>query len=666
MRFSAFVLILCLFVTNVAAENSRPLLMPGKQSLYQRMLNKPGALIFQSPGADIGEPTKPFTAYYIYQRREQAGQQWLQVGINRHGDLQGWIREHELIPWNQGLTVAFREPLGHDRVLLFRDNNELKQLIEADDPAVYRELYSAAESGQLPADSPVIAIQPSNHVDILQDFYLVPIRSHEDIYLGSEPARLLQVSSVPLESHKQAQPKPQQPATPAAPLRRFRSGVVFVIDSTLSMDPYIDRTRKAVRKVYDVITREELTGDVSFGLVAFRDSTDAVPELEYRSRVYVDLEQGKDAAGFFGAVESLKAATASSKGFIEDSYAGVYDAIDSIDWRGQDARYVVLITDAGPREASDPLSGTGLSAESLNRLARNKGIALSVLHLLTPTPYANHAKAEQKYRDLSHYPGIGSFYFGVKTGDVQRFGRVLDSLAHQITDQVKIAAMAAAGRQLQPIQPPVEMTQRAEPDEDQSQLAEFQAKVAKLGYALRMRYLQRDQEQQIPNLFNAWLVDRDLSDPTRQTLDIRVLLSRDQLSDLHSIMRQVLETAEEGLLSPRNFLNDLKSLAATIARDPQQLGSTTRVSGARAGNLADMGFMREYIEDLPYTGEVMDLSLENWQDWPAQQQLEFIHRLEEKINYYQVLHDHTDLWVSLDGGPIDGDSVFPLAIEMLP
>ncbi len=194
---------------------------------------------------------------------------------------------------------------------------------------------------------------------------------------------------------------------------------------------------------------------------------------------------------------------------------------------------MVLITDAGPREASDPLSGTGLSAESLNRLARNKGIALSVLHLLTPTPYANHAKAEQKYRDLSHYPGIGSFYFGVKTGDVQRFGRVLDSLAHQITDQVKIAAMAAAGRQLQPIQPPVEMAQRAEPDEDQSQLAEFQAKVAKLGYALRMRYLQRDQEQQIPNLFNAWLVDRDLSDPTRQNLDIRVLLSRDQLSDLH-------------------------------------------------------------------------------------------------------------------------------------
>ncbi len=66
------------------------------------MLNKPGALIFQSPGADIGEPTKPFTAYYIYQRREQAGQQWLQVGINRHGDLRGWIPGARTDPLESG------------------------------------------------------------------------------------------------------------------------------------------------------------------------------------------------------------------------------------------------------------------------------------------------------------------------------------------------------------------------------------------------------------------------------------------------------------------------------------------------------------------------------------------------------------------------------------
>jgi hypothetical protein len=653
-----------LFGSSVLAQ-TQPLLMEGKQALYQRVLSKPGARVFPAIGADEGHPTTPFSAYYVYDRQTRDGADWLQLGLNRYGEIAGWIAESETIPWNQGLTVAFRDPLGADRVLLFRDKQSLKRLVDSQDSSAYQTLYQAAEAGKLAADSPVIAIQPRTHIDILKDFYLVPIRDHEDLYLGSEQARMLQVSSVPLLPPKAPKKAATNP-TAAKPTKPFRSAVVFVIDSTLSMDPYIDRTREAVRKIYDTITKEQLTGDVSFGLIAFRDNPQAANGLVYLTRTYVPLEQGQDAQSFFRHVSELKAATASSRDFIEDSYAGVNEAIAGINWQGQDARYVVLITDAGPREAGDPLSGTGMSSAALRRLAQNKGIALSVLHLLTPAMMADHAKAETTYRDLSYYPGIGSFYFGVETGNVERFGRVLDALAQQITEQVKLAAMAAAGKTLAENRQAQEQQASAEKQENPDQLAQFQAKVAKLGYALRMRYLQRGEKGQIPNVFNAWLVDRDISNPQRQTLDVRVLLTRDQLSDLHSILRQVLATAEEGLLSPRTFLNDLKSLAATIARDPKQLGTTTRVSGARAGNLADMGFMREYIEDLPYTGEVMKLSLENWQDWPAKEQIDFINRLEEKINYYQVLHDHTDLWVSLDGGPISGDSVFPIALEMLP
>jgi hypothetical protein len=666
---SALFLLSMVFASNMALALTQPLLMEGKQALYQRVLSKPGARIFPDLQQGEGASATPFSAYYVYARQTRDGNQWLQLGHNRHGDLAGWMPEQDTMPWNQGLTVAFRDPLGADRVLLFRDKKSLKKLVDSNGSGDYKSLYQAAEAGKLSADSPVIAIQPRTHIDILKDFYLVPIRDHEDVYLGSEQARMLQVSSVPLLPPRVEPKKTAAPKQAAKPAKPFRSAVVFVIDATLSMDPYIDRTREAVRKIYDTITKEQLTGDVSFGLIAFRDNPQAATGLEYLTRTYVPLEQGQDAESFFRHVAELKAATASSRDFVEDSYAGVNEAIAGIDWTGQDARYVVLISDAGPREAGDPLSGTGMSSTALRRLAQNKGIALSVLHLLTPAVMADHQKAEETYRDLSYYPGIGSFYFGVETGNVERFGRVLDALAQQITDQVKLAAMASAGKSLAENRQAQEAEKQegiAETETAPDELAQFQAKVAKLGYALRMRYLQQGDRKQIPSVFNAWLVDRDLNDPQRQTLDVRVLLTRDQLSDLHSILRQVLVTAEEGLLSPRTFLNDLKSLAATIARDPEQLGTTTRASGARAGNLADMGFMREYIEDLPYRGEVMNLSLDNWQDWPAKDQISFINRLEEKINYYQVLHDHTDLWVSLDGGPIDGDSVFPIALEMLP
>ena len=199
-----------------------------------------------------------------------------------------------------------------------------------------------------------------------------------------------------------------------------------------------------------------------------------------------------------------------------------------------------------------------------------------------------------------------------------------------------------------------------------AQLAEFQAKVAKLGYALRMKYLRQTDEEQIPAVFDAWLLDRDFRNPERAALDVRVLLTRDQLSDMHDVLTAVLESAEEGMLSPQTFLDELKSLAATMTRDPSQLGATTATTVGQGNSLANLGFMREYIEDLPYTPEVMGLSLDDWQSWSTQQQVAFVTRLEDKLDYYRALHDHTDLWVSLDNGPVSGDSVYPVPLEVLP
>lgn len=647
------------FLSTIAVAD-QPLLMAGKQSLYQRVLAVPGAEVFASPGASSGEAVVPFTAYYVYARRDG----WIQVGTGRHGDTDGWLRTTDGIDWAQGLTVAFRETDEDDRALLFRSADSLRALARERDLARYDSLHRAAANGETPANSPVVAIQPAGKLDIRENFYLVPILQHEDIYLGSEQARLLQVSSVPLESDKpvasatSSEPVETQADTPAPTQtdRGYRAGLVFAIDSTLSMDPYIDRTREAVMKIYDALGDAGLLGNVNFGLVAFRDSPSAVPELEYLARTYVDLEQGSNPGTFIKRVNGLSAATASSQDFTEDSFAGVKQALDDMQWQEHAARYLVLVTDAGPRTGDDPLSSTGLDADELRTLAREKGVAIFVLHLLTEKNAAYHADAAGHYRELATFPGIGSLYYAVPTGDVEEFGHVLDTLAGQITMQVQIAAGA------QPLQPaPTQPPAQANP-----QLAELQSKVAKLGYALRMQYFKRDEGDKIPNVFNAWLLDRDIRDPEKRMLDVQVLLTRDQLSDLHDILQGVLQTAEEGLLSPQNFLNELKSLAATVSRDPQQLGSTTATTAGTGNSLADLGFMREYIEDLPYTGEVMNLSLDDWETWPARRQISFLHGLEDKIAYYRALHDHTDLWVSLDGGAVDGDSVFPVALEMLP
>lgn len=656
-------LVFAALTAGTAHANETPLLQPGKTALYQRVLSIPGAHLHAEPAGAQGEQITPFTAFYVYARRSIGQTQWLRIGTDRHGGETGWLPADQAIDWAQGLTVAFREAVDRDRALLFGDAESVRDLARSRDMDRYASLYRAAAAGEIKDGSPVVAIQPPGRLDIRENFYLVPILSHQDIYLGSEQARLLKVSSVPLESEKPvppaaapAQRRLAEPAQSEPSDNGYRAGLVFAIDATVSMDPYIERTRGAVMKIYDALGDAGLLGNVNFGLVAFRDSLAAVPELEFLTRTYVDLEQGRNPGTFLGQVNDLQAARVSSRDFIEDAYAGVRQALEDIDWDGHAARYLVLVTDAGPRLPGDPLSSTGLDTAELRQLARQKGVAIFVLHLLTEANRADHASAAAQYRELARFPGVGSLYYAVPTGDVQEFGQVLDTLAGQITMQVQMAAAS------QPLPPqPVEPEPSANP-----QLAELQSKVAKLGYALRMRYLQRTEGGKVPTVFNAWLLDRDFRDPEQRTLDVQVLLTRDQLSDLHDILRGVLQTAEEGLLSPQNFLNELKSLAATIARDPDQLGRTTATTAGEGNSLADLGFMREYIEDLPYTAEVMDLSLEDWETWPARRQIEFLHRLEEKISYYRALHDHTDLWISLDGGPVDGDSVFPVALEMLP
>jgi hypothetical protein len=642
MRFSKLTVIflvaalLVLAAGTASGQVRKPLLQEGKTALYQRVIAAPGAMLVADPARPAetrGVP--PFSNFYVYERRDDGGRQWIQVGTDSNGTIDGWVDGDQAFDWNQTLTVAFRDPAKQGRVLLFGDRDALKTIVDEGDAATYRSLRSQAMSGDV-AGTPVVAIQPDYNVDIRRNFYLVPILDHEDVLVGGEQARLLRVASVPLQDS-------------ALIAETYRTGIVFVIDSTVSMKPYIDATRDVMQRVYRAIGAEKLGDRVSYGLVEFRDNTTAVPGLGFVSRTAADL--GGTGEQFLASIGDVVPATVSSEGFNEDAYAGVQEAISRIDWSDYYARFVVVITDAGPRDASDPLSATGLDAASLQRLAADKDVAVGVFHLQTPAGRDNHVYAEGEYRRLATVPEVGELYYPVPAGDVDRFESALSALTDVLTEHVRAAA---AG------QPPALARESAA----ESGLAAFQQTVDRLGYGLRMRYLQERAGEGVPSLFNAWLIDRDFDAPGERALDVRVLLTRDQLSDLHEVLRQVLITAEEGTLAPDDFLDELKSLAASMSRDPQAARTATRTVGGES--LADLGYMREYLEGLPYKSEVMYLDLSIWEQWPAQRQFEFVNQLDSKVAYYRALHDNIDLWVSLDGEAVDGDSVYPLLLEALP
>ncbi|WP_240475008.1 vWA domain-containing protein [Terasakiella pusilla] len=638
-----------------AAQSRTPLLMDGKKTLYQRVLTRPGAKVSFKTERGAGIDQAAMTVLYVYGRKTVDGEEWLEVGSNTRGQVEGWIPSVDTLMWKQQLTLAFTNPAGRERALMFASRDDLLGVVQDFDPAqAVKPLLEAAKAGQ--QNDRIVSIEPENFIDISKQFYLLPILDVEETYTGSGySVRALNIASVTKGNTGLAGQKTEEkPENNEMMLRNFKASVVFVVDSTISMGPYIERTREAVKKVYQVIEREGMADHVRFGLVAYRSSLEASPGLEYVSRVFVDPSDVKGGDDFLNKVKDLKPATVSSKRFDEDAYTGVMSALETVKWNEFGGRYLVLITDAGALKGGDELSGTGLDASQVRLEAQERGVALYALHLKTPQGKKNHASAQAQYEDLSTFQGIPKpLYYGVETGDVKQFGDIIDQLGMSIVANVR---GAMSGEE-------VVGSARSAPDE--KKVSETQAEKAAqsaeaVGHAMRLAYLGRIQGTQAPDLFSAWVSDRDLIKPDLATTDVRILLTKNQLSDMQQVMKEILTAGQMSQLSPEGFFDSMRSAAAVMGRDPSQ------VNNPDATKLVELGLMGEYLDDLPYKSKVMSMDQELWASWSIGEQQAFLDEVERKIRLYQRYHDDVARWVFLDQGADPGDAVYPVPLEALP
>jgi hypothetical protein len=628
------------------AVESAPLLQEGKKSTYQRVLTTPACLLSTDAGAVNGVPQPAFSRFYVYERSKVAGADWVKVGPDSYGKTIGWLPSSCTVDWKMQLTLAFTNSANRDRLLFFKDRDTLASVLDAPDPvSLVAPIRGKLKNGvQAPG---ILAEEPELFIDIQQQFYLLPVLSGKEIMTEEGfRARILNVASV---SKADANTKNASVSSSTSQLKEFSAAVVFVIDSSISMDPYIDRTRDAIRKVYQQIETQNLGKQVKFGMVAFRSSTKAVPGLEYVAQMYVDPNTVKDGADFMSKVADLKQAKVSSKFYDEDSYSGVMYAIDKIDWSQFGARYIVLITDAGAIEGDNDLSGTGLNAEQIKIEATKPGVAIYTLHLKTPSGVKNHSKAEAQYQALSTFPGTNtSLYYPVNAGDINDFGRKMDALSAAIATQVKAAYTGdtAVGSALNATEDP----------SDKKMLED----AALIGHAMQLAYLGEKTGTQAPPVFQAWIADRDLIKQNVPTTDVRVLLTKGQLSDLSDVMKKILDAANEGLISPTDMFTKLRSVAAAMGADPNQLKTQTDAK------MGDMGVFNEFLADLPYHSEVLNLDEQTWASMDGLAQEKFIRNLNTKLRHYQRYNADVDRWVPLAKDADARDNIYPVPLEMMP
>ncbi|MGA9700526.1 vWA domain-containing protein, partial [Pseudomonas sp.] len=623
----------------VAAQadgGQRPLLMAGKKTLFQRVLSKPGAKLSHEAGGASGEGLPAFSVLYVYQRKDVDGSPWVRVGAATDGRSDGWLPAAQVSDWKQSLVLKFTERSGRAPVMFLRQSGEVEKLLA--DPAAAKGVLAKAQKNTQD-NSQILALEPTASAVPQNQFYLLPIfDSKESFDENGQPVQLLNVASI-------------DPGTAAAkPAARvlnanadaFRTAVVLVVDTTVSMQPYIDQIRDVVHELQTRIAERGELDSVSFGMVGFRSSIKKTPGLEYVTKTLISLDQGRDPQRFLDMAREVKASTVSSHSFNEDAFAGVMQAVDAMDWSGYGGRIILLVTDAGALRKNDPFAATQMNEAEVRQAALGKQIKIYALHLRTDAGKKTHAGAESQYRILTAdaNPQIGDLYTPVPGGDVRKLGERVDEIGTVFANLV---------HQVRSNTPqPVPLLSSAPSLADKS---------AAVGYAMHMDFLGHKAASQAPQLVSAWTADRDLTNPALPAFQVCVMLTKLQLNDLQQSLKLIVDAARKTQTSPKDFFQEIASASAYMSRDPQAL--------RKGGNLADGGILGEYLEGLPYRSKSLNMTQDLWLSLSVAEQEDFIDELDSKIRLYETFHNDVANWVRF-GDAEPGDALYRVPLSTLP
>lgn len=611
--------------------------MAGKKTLFQRVLSKPGAKLSSDAGSAPGKALPAFSVLYVYQRKDANGQPWVRVGAATDGRSDGWLPAAQVSDWKQSLVLKFTERSGRAPVMFLRQPGEVEKLLA--DPAAAKGVLAKAQKNS-DDNGQVLALEPAASAVPQNQFYLLPIfDSKESFDENGQPVQLLNVASIDPGSNAVA-----KPATPVinANADAFRTAVVLVVDTTVSMQPYIDQIRDVVHELQTRIAERGELDSVSFGMVGFRNSIKKTPGLEYVAKTLITLDQGRDPQRFLDMARQVKASSVSSHSFNEDAFAGVMQAVNGMDWSGYGGRIILLVTDAGALRKNDPFATTQMNEAEVRQAALGKQIKIYALHLRTDAGKKTHAGAETQYRVLTAdaNPRIGDLYTPVPGGDVRKLGERVDEIGTVFANLV---------HQVRSDTPqPVPLLSAAPSLADKS---------AAVGYAMHMDFLGRKSASQAPQLVSAWTADRDLTNPALPAFQVCVMLTKLQLNDLQQSLKLIVDAARKTQTSPKDFFQEIASASAYMSRDPQAL--------RKGGNLADGGILGEYLEGLPYRSKSLNMTQDLWLSLSVAEQEDFIDELDSKIRLYETFHNDLANWVRF-GDAEPGDALYRVPLSTLP
>jgi len=350
----------------------------------------------ERPGGQmVGQPLLFFRPYFVFQKEPATGPtpRFYRIGTSPQvNSILGWVAADAVSVWSTRVGARCVPTGGTVRYLdVYKEKDDLVTVLQEN------------RTDRLPlARTPIV---PSNALNPW------PIVEHADLPVNGFPTPIVKLNFLGV-----AQPAGTgQPASgvPAGPVysdteveeitRQIRSlDLVFVVDCTGSMQPFLDATRQAVTQISTRIRSLNPRPDLALGLVAYRDWD---RESGFAA-MYWDLE--KDPEKFLYLISNLCAAEGGD--VPEAVYEGLFAAITKTSWRGGGLsdRIIVLVGDCPAHEPGE-VGSQGYSRNQVVELAAQKNIRIFSLAVGGYEELPTRQQRWAQFADLARRRG-GSIY----------------------------------------------------------------------------------------------------------------------------------------------------------------------------------------------------------------------------------------------------------------
>jgi hypothetical protein len=509
---------------------------------------KPGAAIYSTPGSStsVDDNVPGFSSYYVLRTEAAADGKWFNVGllppIGSTTDPKnlGWMHERDVLPQPHRLVVSFANDANRDKMAIFSKKEDLVALTRkpADQRAAeYDRLWKEARQKERPSDFPLVAVEPDVAPEIFKTFYVMPVLKAEPTMIDTEPATIVNLASATLKS------------SGAVKMETFDMDVVFVIDTTGSMQPFIDEVVAMCQRMANSITDSKAR--FRFGCWGYQD-IETKPGIQYLTRNFTKSLLPLDQ--FTKEIGQVKANVPTEDEYAEAVLDGVVDAVSKTNWSGANAaRLIVLVGDAPPLPRSFRGSFDGrenMDLSGVRQTADEQRVSIIAINIQDPKHKSDkenpHATAAREFSKLSTNRGSAgnASFFPVPGDGVAAFGGSVGSLIKAIV--FRIREQVGESAQLPQI------------SKEDLEKVDFMLK------PLVRDVLSRRQNEQAPSFQTGWALSKGFKKTNRPVFEVCLFATHAELDTCVSNLQRLIEVGKSGKLDNKELYEDVQRLVRRI------------------------------------------------------------------------------------------------------